>query len=180
MSIIDKMVAAVAPPESEEARAEARAKAEAVAAPDSWLAQILDHHREIEARFADVTAATNAADRRSAQTELALILTAHAIAEEAAVYPALAADKQVGHAELAYQEQAAAKMEMGLLERLDPMSQDYLDKLEHIRGAVAHHVYSEEGTWFPALSKDVDAAEQARITKRYAEEFARYAQTEMA
>lgn len=26
-----------------------------------------------------------------------------------------------------------------------PLSQDYLDKLEHIRGAVAHHVYEEEG-----------------------------------
>jgi len=180
MSIIDKMVAAVTPPESDEARAKARAKAEAIATPGSWLAQILDHHREIEARFADVRAATTAAERRDAQKELALILPAHAIAEEAAVYPALAADKQVGHAELAYQEQSAAKMEMGLLERLDPMSEDYLDKLEHIRGAVAHHVYSEEGTWFPELSKDVDAAEHARITERYAEEFARYLQSGMA
>ena len=93
----------------------------------------------------------------------------------ASIYPALAADKQVGHAELAYQEQSAAKMEMGLLERLDPMSQDYLDKLEHIRGAVAHHVYSEEGTWFLELAKDVGPDEQAMITQRYKEEFERYA-----
>jgi hypothetical protein len=179
MSVIDKMVAAITPPESEEARAEARAKAEAIATPGSWLAQILDHHREIEARFADVKAATSPAARKAAQKELALILTAHAIAEEAAIYPALAADQQVGRAELAYQEQSAAKMELGLLERLDPMSEDYLDKLEHIRGAVAHHVYSEEGTWFPALSEDVNTGEQARITERYSEEFARYSQSEM-
>lgn len=174
MSIVDKVVAAVTPPESDEARAKARAKAEAAAAPGSWLAQILDHHREIEARFADVKTATSAASRRAAQTELALILTAHSIAEEAAIYPALAADKQVGHAELAYQEQSAAKMEMGLLERLDPMSEDYLDKLEHIRGAVAHHVYSEEGTWFPELAEDLSASDQAMVTKRYEEEFGRY------
>lgn len=177
MSLLDKAIAAITPPESDEARAKARAKAEAAAAPDSWLAKILDHHREIEARFADVKAASTAATRREAQKELAFILTAHSIAEEAAIYPALAADKQVTHAMLAYQEQSAAKMEMGLLERLDPMSQDYLDKLEHIRGAVAHHMYSEEGTWFFELSEDVDPTEQDRITTRYDEEFARYSQS---
>jgi hemerythrin superfamily protein len=174
MSLLDKAIAAITPPESENARAKARAKAEAAATSGDWLSQILDHHREIENRFAAVKAATSSDARRSAQKDLALILTGHAIAEEAAIYPALAADKQVGHAELAYQEQAAAKMEMGLLERLDPMSEDYLDKLEHIRGAVAHHVYSEEGTWFLELAQDIAPAEQALITKRYSEEFARY------
>ncbi|MCW2412289.1 MULTISPECIES: hemerythrin domain-containing protein [unclassified Sphingobium] len=174
MSIIDKVIAAVTPPESEEARAEARAKAEGLATRGSWLAHILDHHRQIEALFAAVKAATTAETRRDAQERLALLLTGHSIAEEAAIYPALAADKQVGHAELAYQEQSAAKMEMGLLERLDPMSQDYLDKLEHIRGAVAHHIYSEEGTWFPKLMEDVSSSEQAMITRRYSEEFVRY------
>ena len=174
MSILDKVVAAVTPPESDEARAEARAKAEAAATPGGWLAQILDHHREIEARFADVKAATTPEVRRAAQKELALILTAHSIAEEAAIYPALAADKQVAHAELAYQEQSAAKMEMGLLERLDPMSEDYADKFEHIRGAVAHHVYSEEGTWFVQLAEDLNASDQAMVSQRYKEEFDRY------
>lgn len=179
MSLIDKVVATLTPPESEEARAEARTKAQAAAAQGGWLARILDHHREIEARFADVKMAQSPEARRAAQKELALILTAHSVAEEAAIYPALAADKQVAHAELAYQEQSAAKMELALLERLDPMSQDYDDKLEHIRGAVTHHIYSEEGTWFLELSQDVDAAEQARITARYDEEFARYSQAEI-
>jgi hemerythrin superfamily protein len=118
------------------------------------LALILDHHREIEARFADLKAATSAEAKRAAQKELALILTAHSLAEEVAVYPALAADKQLAHAELAYQEQSAAKMEMGLLERLVPSSEDYADKVEHIRAAVAHHVYSEEGTWFTELAEN--------------------------
>jgi hypothetical protein len=177
MSVLDKIIATVTPPESAEARAEAREKAFRAAKPGDWLSQILDHHREIEARFADVKAATSAEGRRAAQAELALILTAHSGAEEAAIYPALAADKQVGHAELAYQEQSAAKMEMGLLERLDPMSQDYLDKLGHIEGAVAHHVFSEEGTWFLELAKDLNAAEEAMVTRRYREEFERYVGT---
>lgn len=174
MSILDEAIAAITPPESAEARAKARADAETAARSAGWLAQILDHHRGIEAQFVAVRAASDPVARRSEQQRLGLLLTGHSIAEEAAVYPALAADHQVGHAELAYQEQSAAKMELGLLERLDPMSEDYLDKLEHIRGAVAHHVYSEEGTWFTELAHSASADEQAHIAKRYSEEYGRY------
>jgi hypothetical protein len=38
----------------------------------------------------------------------------------------------------------AAKVQMALLEDVPPKSQAFLDKLEHIRGAVAHHLYEEE------------------------------------
>jgi len=79
-----------------------------------------------------------------------------------------------GHATMAYTEQAAAKTQMALLENLAPMSQDYLDKLEHIRGAVAHHVYEEEGTWFLELKEKVPASDQAKLTLRYQQEFERY------
>ncbi|PZQ50248.1 MAG: hypothetical protein DI555_23170 [Novosphingobium pentaromativorans] len=174
MSIIDKAIAAITPLESDEARAKARAKAEKVAQPGDWLSQILTHHQKIEAQFAAVKATNDPASRRAEQQRLGLLLTAHSLAEEAAVYPALAADNQVGHAELAYQEQSAAKMEMGLLERVDPMSQDYIDKLEHIEGAVAHHIYSEEGTWFTKLAESASPEDLALVTARYSEEFARY------
>ena len=63
---------------------------------------------------------------------------------------------------------------MGLLEDLEPMSQEYLDKLEHIRGAVAHHVYEEEGNWFVDLKRKLPPADQTKITFRYQEEFSRY------
>jgi hypothetical protein len=65
-------------------------------------------------------------------------------------------------------------MEIGLLERLDPMSEDYEDKFEHIRGAVLHHVYSEEGTWFLELQQNLHETERAMLAERYHEEFARY------
>jgi len=54
------------------------------------------------------------------------------------------------------------------------MSQEYLDKLEHIRGAVAHHVYEEEGNWFVDLKRKLPPADQTKITFRYQEEFSRY------
>jgi hypothetical protein len=173
MSILDKVVAAVTPPESEEARRKARAKARAVAGADDWLAEILDHHEEIEAAFAAVKAARESTTRRAAQSELAKLLSAHANAEEAVIYPALIHFGHKMHGTAGYTEQAGAKANLGELEYLDPLSQEFEDKLEHIRGAVAHHVYEEENDRFLDLKK-LPAPEQAHLTARYAEEYARF------
>ena len=75
---------------------------------------------------------------------------------------------------MAYGEQAATKIQMGLLDRLTPMTADYLDKLEHIRGGVSHHVYEEEGNWSLDLKQKATASEQIQITRRYEEEFMPY------
>lgn len=174
MSIFDKAIAAVTPPESEERRAEARAKARAAAKPGDWLSLILDHHLEVEAAFAKVKAATDASSRQAALKKLGTVLNGHSMAEEAVVYPALAQAGEKGHAEMGYTEQVAVKMQMAALENLDPMSQDWLDKLGHIEGAVAHHVYEEEGAWYPELAEKASNEVQAKITKRYKEEFDRY------
>ncbi len=174
MSLFDKLMAAVTPPESDEARGEARAKAQAVAGANDWLALVLHHHQEIEAAFAAVLAARESNQRVAAQKRLGLILTGHSIAEEAVLYPALVEADEKGHSEMAYAEQAAAKTQMAELESIAPMSQQYLDKLEHIRGAVAHHVYEEEGTWFLELKAKLTEAQQGRLTQRYKEEFDRY------
>lgn len=174
MSVIDKVVAAITPPESAEDRLNARHQAELLAQPGDWLSTVIEHHRGIENGFATLKAAPDAASRRAALKQLGVLLTAHSIAEEVAIYPALAADHQLAHTQLAYQEQSAAKMEMGLLERLDPMSQDWADKVGHIEGAVLHHVYSEEGTWFSQLKESALQVDQIRITDRYTEEYERY------
>lgn len=175
MSFIDKVVAAVTPPESEEARREARANASAAASPGDWLSVALDHHQSIEAAFSVVEQATSAFDRVAAQKKLATILTAHSIAEEAVLYPALSDAGENGHATKAYTEQAAAKLQLGLLETLDPMSQEYLDKFRHLRGAVMHHMYEEEGNWFLDIKRSLPQSEQDRLKARYLEEFSRYA-----
>ena len=54
------------------------------------------------------------------------------------------------------------------------MSPDYFDKFEHVRGAVMHHMYSEENDWLIDLAKTEDAVLHARLSARYAEEFNRY------
>jgi hemerythrin superfamily protein len=173
MSLIDKVVAAVTPPESEEKRREARAKARAAAGQNDWLARVLSHHEQIEASFNAVKATNDAAGRMTALRDLALILTGHANAEEAVIYPALVRFGHKSHGMAGYTEQAGAKANMGELEYLDPMSSDFLDKLEHVRGAVAHHMYEEENDRFLDL-KQLPSSDQARLTARYMEEFDRY------
>lgn len=175
MSVLDQVIAAVTPPESEEARQEARVNALSVAEPGGWFAMILDHHVLLENAFAATKVANDAASRAAALKYLGVILTGHAIAEEAVVYPGLGEVGEKGHATIGYNEQVMVKMQMAMLEKLDPMSQDFDDKLEHIRAAVAHHMYQEEGTWFVELSEKAPAADQAMITKRYQEEWSRYA-----
>ncbi len=174
MSVIDKVVAAVTPPETEEQRREARQKANAAAQPGDWLSQILEHHLQIEAAFAAVKAGAGAAERKAALKRLAVVLTGHAIAEESVIYPALADGGEKTHASMGYEEQSMVKIQMALLEKLDPMGQDFMDKLEHIEGAVAHHVYAEEGNWFLDIKEKLPILDQSRLTERYAEEYRRY------
>lgn len=174
MSIIDKVIAAVTPPESDEDRAEARAKAAAASESGDWLSLVLDHHIELEDALTIVEQATTADERRDAFKDFAILLTGHAIAEEGVLYPGLSANSETGHADMGYSEQAMVKMQMAALEKLDPLSQDFEDKLEHVKGALLHHMYEEEGNWFLDLKKRASPDEQDRMTARYAEEFDRY------
>jgi iron-sulfur cluster repair protein YtfE (RIC family) len=174
MGLIDKVVAAVTPEPSDEERAETRAKARVSSGGSGWLAMVLDHHEQLEAAFAAVRDAESQTTRRAAQKSLALLLTAHSIAEEAVLYPAMALSDQKAHSGEAYLQQSAAKVQAAALEDLEPMSDDFLDKLEHLRAAVAHHMYQEESVWFPRLRGGAETAKQAHLSRRYREEFERY------
>jgi hemerythrin superfamily protein len=179
MSILARVVAAVTPLASEEQRQEARLRARDAATPGDWLTLVLQHHLWIEQAFADVAAARDRRARLAAHKALGILLTGHANAEESVLYPALARCEGKGRAQSAYREQGTAKLELGVLENLPPMSQAYLEKLEQIRDAVTHHVYEEEGTWFLQLKKELPQFDQLRLKERYQEEFDRYVGSEM-
>lgn len=57
-------------------------------------------------------------------------------------------------APIAYQQNSVAVGETAALEQRDPMSERYLDKVAHRRGAVARRLYEDEGTW-PSHPKNV-------------------------
>jgi hypothetical protein len=173
MSIIDKVIGAVTPPESDEDRAEATAKARGLTEGGDWLSAALDHHDQIRQAFETCRSAPAGVNRLNALRALAVVLNGHSLAEEIVLYPALAKSGEKGHAGLAYTEQTTAKMQMAELERIDPQDEAWVDKLEHIRGAVLHHIFEEEGTWFPELKAQYD--DQAFLTERFREEYERYA-----
>jgi hemerythrin-like domain-containing protein len=180
MSFLDRIIGAITPPETDEHRMQVRAETRAETTPGDWLSLILDHHDQIEEAFAAVKAAPDATSRKSAQKQLALILTGHANAEEAVLYPEMADSGHKAHASMAYEEQAMTKVQLALLDKIEPMTQDYLDKLEHIRGAVTHHMFQEESSWFLDLKSEVPAARQTLMTQRYIDEMERYAGDVMA
>jgi len=174
MSFLDRIASAIMPPESDEDRAEARRNAEGLARDGDWLSQALDHHRRIEASFGLAANGATSQERLSALKQLAAVLNAHSAAEEVVLYPAMTENGEKSHATMAYEEQSIAKVEMARLEKLDPMSEEWRDKLEHIKGAVQHHMYQEEGTWFPELRRASSPQNDAMLTRRYNEEFARF------
>lgn len=180
MSLIDKVIAAVVPEPTAAERARCRAKARELSSGSGWLAQALDHHEAIEAAFAAVKSASSSTARRSAQKFLACLLTAHSMAEEAVLYPAMALGDQKAHSAEAYTQQSAAKVQTAGLDELDPMSKDFIDKLEHLRAAVSMHVYREESDWFPALRVGGDSSHQAKLSRKFKEEFERYMAPETA
>lgn len=172
MSIVDKVLGKITPPESEEARREATAKARAAAQTGDWLSMALDHHEQIRRAFAAAKQAQGPVARHAALKALALVLNGHSLAEEVVLYPALAQAGEKGHAGLAYTEQTTAKMQMAELENIDPSDQAWLDKVDHIEGAVLHHMFEEENSWFVHLKEKGE--HQERLTARYREEFERY------
>jgi hypothetical protein len=173
MSFIDKLLGAITPPETDEARAKATAKARAAATTGDWLSVALDHHGQIRSMFERASNATRPEDRTAAMRALATVINGHSLAEEVVLYPALAKSGGKAHAGLAYAEQTTAKMQMAELERIDPADAAWRDKLEHIRGAVLHHMFEEEGTWF--LKLKAQAPDQDVLTRRFAEQDNRYA-----
>ena len=157
MSILDKVVAAVVPEPTAEERAECRRKARALSGGSGWLAQVLDHHEQVDAAFQAVRDAADAASRRTAQRRLTTLLTGHSLAEEAVLYPAMAITGHKAHSSEAFVEQSGAKVQVAWLDELEPMSKDYLDKLDHLQSAVTMHVHREESDWFPELHRTGDA-----------------------
>ena len=173
MSILDKVVAAVTPMESEEDRAQAHRDAQDLAASNPWLDRALRHPEQIGAAFERARHATTEGDATAAVKQLADVLIAHSVAEEVVLYPALVMEGHKGHATIAYEEQTLAKVQMAELERLTPLTQEWRDKLEHIRGAVMHHIYEEESTWFPELAREVSETDRPMLDQRFEEEYNR-------
>jgi hypothetical protein len=173
MSFLDKIAGAVMPAESDEERMQARQRAREMGGGIGWLSQAVSHHDQIEAAFTDALGATSEMQAQSSVRQLATLLIAHSVAEEVVLYPVLVMEGHKANATIAYQEQQMAKVQMAELERLTPLTQEWREKLEHIRGAVLHHIYEEESDWFPQIVEESGSTEAAMLDARFTEEFNR-------
>ena len=174
MSFLDRIAASVMPAASDEERAEARRDAEGMAHGNDWFAQVLNHHRGIEDAFDRAFTAASANEAQSAVKALGVLLTGHSNAEEAVLYPAIVEHSGKTDATMAYEEQAMAKVQLSQLEQLEPLGQQWREKLEHLQSAIQQHVYQEESDWYPHLVHNAPSDTQQLLTARYAEEYDRY------
>lgn len=177
MSFLDRIAAAIAPAATDQQRADARRKIEELAPGEKWLSMILDQHKAIERCFAEAKSTNDPAERQQAVRKLSAELTGHANAEEAVIYPVVSEDSGKTHAGMAYEEHAMTKVQLAKLEKIDPMSREWVEKLEHIESAVQQHIYQEEDSWLPDLVQNTPAADKAMLSSRFAEEYDRYDKT---
>jgi Hemerythrin HHE cation binding domain len=174
MSLLDKMIGSAMAPASESERRSARSRVLAASIPGDWLSLAVRHHQQIEAAFQAVVASSEISDRRAALQELARLLTGHAIAEEAVLYPALARCGEKRHAERAYSEQAQLKMQLANLHGLALPSVQFMDQIDAAYEQVLQHHYEEEAFWFIELLQSTPVEPQRELTQRFQQEFDRY------
>ncbi|MEU1008926.1 hemerythrin domain-containing protein, partial [Streptomyces sp. NPDC005890] len=106
---------------------------------------ILQDHRRMEDLFRLMRSVEE--DRTAALEEFADLLIAHALAEEAKVYPALKRyknieDEEVEHGEHEHDEGNKALLELLQVEEVG--SEEWDEKLEALVEAVTHHADEEE------------------------------------
>ncbi len=113
------------------------------------------------------------ADRASALREFSDLLIAHALAEEAKVYPALKRynkidDDEVEHGEEEHEEGNKALLE--LLEVDEVGSEEWDEKLEELVQAVTHHADEEERTILNGARENVAMERREELGEAFMEE----------
>ena len=135
---------------------------------------ILQDHRRMEDLFRLMRSVE--ADRAAAFQEFADLLVAHALAEEAEVYPALKRyrnidDEEVEHGEHEHDEGNEALL--NLLEVKEVGSEDWDSKLEELVEAVTHHTDEEERTILNGARENVAMSRREELGAAFLEDRAR-------
>ncbi|WP_086563080.1 hemerythrin domain-containing protein [Streptomyces africanus] len=132
---------------------------------------ILRDHRRMEDLFRRMRSVE--ADRPGALREFADLLIAHALAEEARVYPALKRyknidDEEVEHGEHEHDEGNKALLE--LLEVEEVGSDAWDEKLEELVQAVTHHADEEERTILNGARENVAMERREELGRAFRQE----------
>ena len=140
-----------------------------------WLEMVQSHHQMIEQTF-DALIESGGTDFSRCvvlHKRLAYLLTAHSVAEENVLYPALAMCNLQSEADRLYLDQAHTKVMNAVLDMSDAKcGAEWLDKVTQLRAAVLQHAkVDEEGDLYPRLAQALDAATSAKLDMAYRREF---------
>jgi len=172
MSFLDRIAAAIAPAATDQQRMEARQQLEQLAASEPFAQDILDQHRQIESLFQEARQG-NGTGAETIIEELAILLNAHSMAEEAVIYPEISEHSGKAHASMAYEEHAMTKVQLAALQKLAPGTQEWHEKLDHIESAVQQHVYQEESSWLPDVIRYAPIQDRQRMAMEFRDYFER-------
>ena len=140
-----------------------------------WLQLVKAHHLMIEQAFDALIDEGGRDFSRCAvlHKRLSYLLTAHSVAEENVLYPALAMCGLQSDSDRLYLDQAHAKVMNALLDLSDAKcGPDWLEKATELRDAVLRHAKEdEEGDLYPKRAKAIDAATASKLDMAYRREF---------
>lgn len=141
-----------------------------------WLAMVKAHHELVNKTFERILASGNKTflKRDLMQRTLAYELTAHSVAEENVLYPALTRNGLLTESDRLYLDQAHAKVMNAELELVAERDESaWFDKVRALQAAVMKHAKDdEEGNIYPKLRQKLDAAANAQLATMYQREFA--------
>ena len=125
-------------------------------------------HEEAKQLLEQITGAAPSA-RETLFWELVPELVRHEVAEEVVVYPRIRSDAPDGDAEVEprLKEQREAEEMLSAMEKLDPASDEFAQKLTKLRNDVLDHAEAEEQNIFPLLRALEHEEERTELGARY-------------
>ena len=139
-----------------------------------WLKMIRAHHAMLERAFDElIDGGADLAQRPLLYKRLCYLLTAHSVAEENVVYPALAMFGLQSESDRLYLDQAHAKVMNAMLDMADDKLGDaWLERAQELRTAVLTHAKDdEEGDLYPRLASALDLSTASKLSIGYRREF---------
>ncbi|HZY17719.1 MAG TPA: hemerythrin domain-containing protein [Ramlibacter sp.] len=152
------------------------AVAQTAASGGDWFAMIQKHHALVAASLEKLLASDKSTylAREQLVRMIGYQLTAHSVAEENVIYPAIAMAGMTTDSDKLYLDQAHAKVMNAQLEMQARLKDkgNWKEAARTLQDAVLKHAKEdEEGRLYPQLRSKLSAAENALLTAGYQREF---------
>src|SRR4051812_16113920 len=150
--------------------------AQTAAAGGDWFKMIQAHHALVAKTFEQILASGNRTylAREQLVKLLGYQLTAHSVAEENVIYPAIAMTGMLTEADKLYLDQAHVKVMNAQLEMKAQLKDkaDIIEPARALQTAVLQHAkQDEEATLYPQLRAKLDPTMNAMLAAKYQREF---------